>query len=107
MRLSNCFWRPLEQDRSALTMNDLGESGLQVEQHVDADSESRPLAFIWQGTRWIVNSVGRTWESKGEQHYLVMVQGDRVFELARSHTTGSWRMVRRPEDFRPHPTSRL
>ncbi len=88
-------------------MNGVGMSGLQVEQQVDADLESRPLAFIWHGTRWIVNSVGRTWESNGERHYLVLVQGDRVFELARSHTTGNWRLVRRPEDFGPQRTSRL
>ncbi|GMR11767.1 MAG: hypothetical protein BMS9Abin28_2609 [Anaerolineae bacterium] len=102
MRLSNYFWRPLGQRRNALTVNDAGGSGLQVEQRLDADSETRPLAFIWRGTRWIVNSVGRTWESDGERHYLVMVQGDRVFELAHSGTTGSWRMVRRPEDFGPN-----
>ncbi len=107
MPLLSYFWRPLKQGRSALTMNGVGESGLQVEQHADADLESRPLAFIWQGTRWIINSVGRTWESKGERHYLVMVQGDRVFELARSHTAGNWRLVRRPADFSPHRTSRL
>ena len=66
-----------------------------------AEFDSGPAAFTWQGTRWVVNSVGRTWEADGEQHFLVMVQGDRVFELAYSEVSGSWRMVRQPEDFRP------
>jgi len=75
--------------------------GLQVEQRLEPGSTPRPLAFIWQGTRWVVNSVGRTWEVDGEHHYLLMVQGDRVFELAYSDEARSWRLVRRPEDFGP------
>ncbi len=82
-------------------MNSDERLGLQVEQRVDPGSKPRPIAFILQGTRFVVNSVGRTWDSRGEWHYLVMVQGDRVFELASSQATGSWRLVRRPEDFRP------
>ena len=75
--------------------------GLQVEQRVEPGSTPRPLAFIWQGTRWVVNSLGRTWDVDGEHHYLLMVQGDRVFELAYSDQEGGWRLVRRPEDFGP------
>ena len=74
---------------------------LQVEQQIEVDAEPRPIAFIWRDTRWTINSVGRTWESDGERHYLVMVQGDRVFELAYSDAAESWRLVRRPEDFGP------
>lgn len=83
-------------------MNDREEHDLQVEQRVELDSEPRPLAFVWKGTRWEINSVGRTWEANGERHYLVMVHGDRVFELASSDETGSWRLVRQPGDFGPH-----
>ena len=101
MQLSNYSSRPLEQERNGVKVNG---QGLQVEQHIDADAEPRPLAFIWQETRFIINSVGRTWESDEERHYLVMVQGDRVFELACSNAAGSWRLVRRPEDFGPRRT---
>jgi len=82
-------------------MNSDDRLGLQVEQRVEPGSTPRPLAFIWQGTRWVVNSVGRTWDVNGEHHYLLMVQGDLVFELAYSDQAGSWRLVRRPEDFGP------
>lgn len=82
-------------------MNSDESLGLEVEQRGDPDSKPRPLAFNWQGTRFVVNSVGRAWDSNGDRHYLVMVQGDRVFELAYSIATGSWRLVRRPEDFGP------
>lgn len=82
-----------------------GESGsidreIQVELRGNgADVELE--AFTWMGTRWAINSMGRRWASGGEQHYLVMVQGDRVFELARSEETQQWWIVRRPEDFGP------
>ena len=80
-------------------MNSEDRLGLQVEQRVEPGSMPRPVAFIWQGTRWVVNSVGRTWDSDGERHYLLMVQSGRVFELAYSDEAASWRLVRRPEDF--------
>lgn len=73
----------------------------ELEVELRAELDPRPAAFTWQGTRWVVNSVGRTWESNRERHYLVMVQGDRIFELAYSDVTGGWRLVRRPEDFGP------
>jgi hypothetical protein len=79
-----------------------GGSSLQVEQRVEIGADPRPLAFIWNEARWEINSIGRTWEADGERHYLVMVQGDRVFELAYSNETENWRLVRRPEDFGPH-----
>lgn len=82
-------------------MSTAEDGGLQVEQRLDSESKPRLLAFVWQEKRWVVNSVGRTWDSEGERHYLIMVQGDRVFELAHSHASGSWRLVRRPEDFGP------
>ncbi len=64
-------------------------------------ADVRLEAFTWKGTRWAINSIGRSWSSSGERHYLVMVQGDRVFELAMSEETQMWRIVRRPEDFGP------
>jgi hypothetical protein len=82
-------------------LNSDERSELQVEQRVEPGSMPRPIAFNWQGTRWVVNSVGRTWESDEEHHYLLMVQGDRVFELAYADEAGSWRLVREPGDFGP------
>ena len=73
----------------------------EIRVELQGEPAPRPTAFIWQGTRWVINSIGRTWEADDEQHYLVMVQGDRVFELAFSEVSGTWRIVRRPEDFRP------
>ena len=82
-------------------MNSDEKLGLKVEQRLGPGSAPSPHAFTWQGTRWIVSSVGRTWDADGEHHYLLMVQGDRVFELAYADQAGSWRLVRRPEDFGP------
>lgn len=84
-----------------MTDNSDGMSRLQVEYRQGSDPTPRPIAFNWQGTRYVVNSVGRTWASEGEMHYLVMVQGDRVFELAYEDATGNWHLVRQPQDFGP------
>lgn len=77
------------------------ETGLQVEARVDAEGSPQPLAFVWRGRRMRISSIGRTWLDAGEHHYLVMVPGDRVYELAYSLELGSWRMVRHPGDFGP------
>ncbi len=73
----------------------------QVEARVDAEGPPQPLAFRWRGERMMIHSVGRSWQQADEQHYLVMVAGDRVYELAYSLEHGSWRVVREPGDFGP------
>jgi hypothetical protein len=78
---------------------------LQVEARVDAEGPPQPLAFVWDGDHLRVTSIGRTWRDSGEHHYLVMVPGDLVFELAYSFAEGTWRLVRRPQDFGPSRTS--
>lgn len=74
---------------------------LQVEARVDAEGPPQPLAFRWRGERLLIHSVGRTWQTDAEHHYLVMVPGDQVYELAYSPEHGIWRVVREPGDFGP------
>lgn len=74
---------------------------LQVEARVDAEGPPQPLAFLWRGQRLLIHSIGRTWQEAEAHHYLVMVAGDRVYELAYSLERGFWRVVREPGDFGP------
>jgi hypothetical protein len=74
---------------------------LQVEARIDAEGPPQPLAFVWGGERLLVTSVGRSWRESQEHHYLVMVAGDQVYELAYSFDEAAWRLVRRPDDFGP------
>lgn len=76
-------------------------SALQVEARVDAEGPPQPLAFTWRNERLRINSIGRTWREPEEHHYLVMVTGDQVYELAYSYRDGAWRMVRQPANFGP------
>ena len=60
------------------------------------DGTIRVLAFTWQGRRLAVTGQGRQWPADDGQHLLVMVPGERVFELAFSEATGQWRVVKAP-----------
>lgn len=40
-----------------------------------------PINFTWQGVTYPVDSTGRRWQDDKGQHILVMVPGERVFEL--------------------------
>lgn len=75
------------------------EEVIQVEVRSDAKGRVRPGAFTWRGSRRVITSVGRTWRSGDQRHYLVMAARDRVYELA--ETPQGWRLIRRPEDFGP------
>jgi len=88
-------------------MNDQpAEPPVQVEARVDSDGPPQPLAFRWRGRRLRIYSVGRAWQEAGEHHYLVMVPGDQVYQLAFGIGTGAWRMVREPDDFGPPGANR-
>jgi len=40
-----------------------------------------PLHFTWGTASYIVTGIGRRWHDETGQHILVMVPGDRVYEL--------------------------
>lgn len=46
-----------------------------------ADGKITPQSFTWKGGNYQVVSVGRSWRDEAGKHILVMVAGDRVFEL--------------------------
>jgi len=53
-----------------------------------------PHRFTWQQVDYPVASVGRRWMDEAGQHILVMVPGDRVFELLYEPPTGLWYLRR-------------
>jgi hypothetical protein len=57
------------------------------------DGRPHPLNFAWEGRRLRVTAVGRTWLDEAGRHVLVMVGGDRVFELLLRRSDLTWRVV--------------
>lgn len=49
-----------------------------------------PQSFTWRQVDYPVTSVGRAWQDDAGQHILVMVPGDRVFELVFAPSQGRW-----------------
>ncbi|OGO18498.1 MAG: hypothetical protein A2Z14_19865 [Chloroflexi bacterium RBG_16_48_8] len=74
-----------------------------VEARFEPNGTLIPLAFEWQGQRFTIESHGRQWEENGTHHFLVMVAGDRVFELVYLHEENQWELRRSPHDFNRHP----
>lgn len=74
---------------------------IEVEATRDRRGRLRPTAFTWRGQRHVITFWGRKWEQNGEEHFLVMVAGDRVYELTHHPHQGTWRLRRRPKDFGP------
>jgi hypothetical protein len=60
----------------------------------DLEGVISPQRFTWQQVDCPVVSIGRRWEEGGSQHILVMVTGDRVFELIFQATSGKWHLRR-------------
>jgi len=57
------------------------------------DGKITPLSFTWQGRNYPVESVGRSWDDTAGRHFLVIVPGARIYELALDLTTSRWRLV--------------
>jgi hypothetical protein len=74
---------------------------IRVEAQMLPNGDIRPLAFHWEGEKVVVASLGRSWDEAGERHFLVMTPDERVYELAYLPEQSSWRLLRRPQDFRP------
>lgn len=54
---------------------------VEVTARFDLEGQATPLSFVWQGRSYPVDSTGRRWQDALGQHILVMVPGDRVYEL--------------------------
>ncbi len=50
----------------------------------------RPRAFTWQGRRYQVQEVERTWRTPQGPHFRVRTQEDSVFELTYDEWTDAW-----------------
>ncbi|NIS79931.1 MAG: hypothetical protein GTO14_06940 [Anaerolineales bacterium] len=70
-----------------------------VEARFEVDGTIRPMAFIWQGRRYRITSLGRQWEQDSERRFLVMTSSYRVYEVAYLRQESAWRLRRSPEDF--------
>jgi len=47
----------------------------------DIEGEVSPISFTLKGVQYSIDAVGRKWQDKKGNHYLVMVPSERVFEL--------------------------
>lgn len=59
-----------------------------VEVRIGADGTPQPVAFAWQGRRYVVADQGRTWIEDGVRCFLVMTPADEVFDSL----AGRWPM---------------
>lgn len=60
----------------------------------DLDGMITPVRFSWRQVEYPVVSIGRRWDDESGQHILVMVPGDRVFELIYQPSSGMWQLRR-------------
>lgn len=56
----------------------------------DREGKVTPLRFSWRSSEYLIESVGRHWETSDGHHYLVMVPGGRIFELVFSPLQERW-----------------
>lgn len=67
---------------------------IEVTAHFDEQGKIMPLRFIWKGSVYQVESVGRHWSAEDGQHILVMVPGGRIFELLFACHESRWYLGR-------------
>ncbi len=66
---------------------------IQVEVRIGADGIPQPLAFAWEGHRYVVADRGRAWIEDGIRRFLVMTPSEEVFEWALL-PDGRWLLAR-------------
>jgi hypothetical protein len=69
-----------------------------VDARFEVDGAVRPRRFFWGGNWLDVSDVGRQWMGETGLSVLVMVGGQRTFELLLERENLTWRVVRAPDD---------
>lgn len=63
---------------------------IEVTARFEPNGEITPRSFVYQGETYPVDSTGRRWKDEDGTHILVMVHGNRVFELIYTGDEGRW-----------------
>ena len=50
----------------------------------------QPLSFTWRSKDYTISSWGRHWQAGDGEHYLVMTDAGRMFELVHRTADGQW-----------------
>jgi hypothetical protein len=70
-----------------------------VEVQLRPDGAVKPLAFVWHGRRFQVQSWGReteeTHEGRAVRRYMVQTAGPQTWELCQEIETAHWTLARR------------
>ena len=68
---------------------------ISVKSRANQAGQQVPFSFIWDGTSYQVEDVGRRWEENDGEHILVRVEtNNRVFELRLEKEIDTWWMVK-------------
>jgi nicotinamide-nucleotide amidase len=68
------------------------EHPVEVQGWFDMQGQAHPEEFLWEGTRYLVASLGRRWQDDTGQHILVMDHQDRVYELVFKDQETGWKL---------------
>lgn len=71
----------------------MGREPIGIKARFDEDGGIIPLEFIWNGSRIVVTSIGRNWETAGERHILAMDPQAQVYELIFIPLEGRWYLI--------------
>ncbi len=63
---------------------------MEVTARFSSDGKITPISFKHQSHLYQVDAVGRSWTDDKGHHILVLVPGERVFELVFAPQSGGW-----------------
>ncbi|MFZ2098481.1 MAG: hypothetical protein WAV05_17755 [Anaerolineales bacterium] len=63
---------------------------IEVTARFDVQGNITPLNFSWKGGIYQVESTGRHWQDVEGMHFLVMVSGEKIYELTYRSGEGRW-----------------
>ncbi|MCU0485736.1 MAG: hypothetical protein MUC85_06445 [Anaerolineales bacterium] len=63
---------------------------IMVHSQITPQGQVQPLSFTWRAKNYVISSWGRQWQAADGEHYLVMTESGRMFELVHRVSAGEW-----------------
>jgi hypothetical protein len=63
---------------------------IEVTARFDVQGNITPLNFSWKGGIYQVESTGKRWQDVQGMHFLVMISGEKIYELTYQSGEGRW-----------------
>jgi len=71
----------------------VGLNNLKVDCYSGHTYAERPKSFLWEGMKYEVEEIEKSWQEPGESHFQVRTRDNKLFQLCYNEAQDQWSLI--------------